>query len=79
MNKNLTVYPISSGSELNIFANDNFIAVSILDMHGNVIKTYPSKPVSHTKIDISTLTRDTYIIQVHYSQNKVNRSVFVKT
>lgn len=78
MEKNLTVYPISSGDMLNIFANDDFEHIKIMDMAGNVVFTEQNHSGSEGHINISQLANATYIIEVAYANRQTARSVFVK-
>lgn len=79
MEKNLTVYPISSGDELNIFANQQFEQVRILDMAGNIMHDVNASANTKYTINIKTLPKATYIVEVIYNDRKKGRSVFVKT
>lgn len=79
MNNNLTVYPISSGDMLSIFSNENFGRIRIMDMAGNVVYDATIILTHNLQVDISALSRDTYIVEVGYANNKTARSVFVKT
>lgn len=78
MEKNLTVYPISSGDILNIFANEDFSRIRIMDMAGNEVYTVSMQSGQKLQVDISSLNRSTYIVEVEYSNKKTARSVFVK-
>lgn len=78
MEKNLTVYPIASGDMLNVFANNEFSNIKILDMHGNVVCTAINIGGLQGSIDIRGLDSATYIVEVVYTDNKKARSVFVK-
>lgn len=77
MEKNLTVYPISSGDMLNIFANEDVGHIRIMDMAGNIVQDI-SKTGTKIQVDISSLSRNTYIVEVEYANKKTARSVFVK-
>lgn len=80
MDKNLTVYPISTGDKLNIYANNAFDSIRILDMQGNeVYSSNSNSRSSKSQLDIQELANATYIIEVMYPDNKTARSVFVKT
>ncbi len=78
MDKNLTVYPIASGNMLNIFANDVFADVRIMDMAGNVVCTNKNSTGASCQVDIKELANATYIVEVVYADKKTARSVFVK-
>lgn len=78
MEKNLTVYPISSGDILNIFANDDFEDIRIMDMDGNVVHAVTNSGGAHSQVNIQELGNATYIIEIVYSNGKKARSVFVK-
>lgn len=78
MDKSLTVYPIASGNMLNIFANDNFAGIRIMDMEGNVALSSINIEHNQWQIDITNLQRATYIVEVVYVSGKTARSVFVK-
>lgn len=78
MDKNLTVYPIASGNKLNIFANEGFGNVKIMDMAGNVVLNSIHPVNSQWQMDIIDLASATYIVEVVYTNSKIARSVFVK-
>lgn len=78
MDKNLTVYPIASGDMLNIFANENFGSIKIMDMTGNVVCNSENESGTSGQVSIKELENATYIIEVVYANNKTARSVFVK-
>ena len=78
MEKNLTVYPISSGDILNIFANDDFNDIRIMDMMGNVVHVATNNGGAHSQVNIQGLENATYIIEIVYADRKTARSVFVK-
>lgn len=78
MDKNLTVYPISSGDMLNIFSNEDFGRVRIMDMAGNVAYDAAMFSAHKLQVDIGFLGRGTYIVEVEYTNKKAARSVFVK-
>jgi hypothetical protein len=78
MEKSLTVYPISTGNELSIFANDMFKSIKIMDMDGNVLHTTVNISSLQETIDIEHLPNATYIIEILYENNRTGRSVFVK-
>ncbi len=78
MDKNLTVYPISSGDMLSIFSNEDFGHVRIMDMSGNIVYDATILSSQNLQVDIAVLTRDTYIVEVEYGNKKTARSVFVK-
>lgn len=79
MAKLLNVYPISTGDELDIFANHNFNQVKIMDMAGNIVYNSQHKICSRCTLNIHALPYDTYIIEVSYLDNRTAWSVFVKT
>lgn len=78
MEKHLTVYPISSGNVLNVFAGGKLHSLRILDMHGNEAMVSGSIHSADIQVDISTLDNATYIVEVVYEDKKTARSVFVK-
>lgn len=78
MEKNLTVYPISSGDMLNIFSGEDFGHVRIMDMAGNVVYDASMLLAARLQVDISALSQGTYIVEVEYTSKKAARSVFVK-
>ena len=78
MEKNLTVYPIASGDMLNIFANDAFDDIRIMDMNGNVVHAATNTGGVHSQVNIQGLENATYIIEIVYANKKTARSVFVK-
>lgn len=79
MDKNLTVYPISTGNELNIFSGENVSAVRIMDMSGSIVCGPLQLDGVHHKIDIKHLPHATYIVEVVFADKRTGRSVFVKT
>lgn len=79
MNKNLTVYPISTGTELNIFSNDLISHIRIMDMAGNIVYDKAGENSTQSVIDIKDLASATYIVEVSYENASCNRSVFVKS
>lgn len=79
MDKDLTVYPISSGDKLNVYANNIFDTIRILDMQGNVVFTRQNYSTHKGQVDIRELENATYIIEVKYPDEKTARSVFVKS
>lgn len=79
MSKQLNVYPISTGNELDIFANHSFNKVKIMDMAGNVVYNSGHKMCNRCTLNIRALPFATYIVEVSYSDNNTARSVFVKT
>lgn len=79
MKKELIVYPIASGSILNVFATNEYSALRILDMEGNVIMDVTTRPGTHSKLDIHELDDATYIVEVTCVNEHKARSVFVKT
>lgn len=78
MEKNLTVYPISAGDVLNIFANYDFTHVRIMDMEGNIVSQAAHDNATQWQMDIHSLASATYIVEVVYANSKTARSVFVK-
>lgn len=78
MLKNLNIYPIPTGEELNIFSSDDIQELKIMDMHGNLMFAGNSLHGSHNRIDIKNLPSDTYIVEVVFENEKTGRSVFVK-
>lgn len=78
MLKNLNIYPIPTGEELNVFSSDDIQELKILDMHGNLMYTCNGLQGSHNRIDIRHLPGDTYIVEVVFINTKTGRSVFVK-
>jgi len=78
MDKHLTVYPIASGDMLNVFANDVFAGIRIMDMAGNIVYRDTNVSGASKQVDIKELANATYIIEVVYADNKTARSVFVK-
>ncbi len=78
MSKELNVYPISTGNELDIFANHNFNEVKIMDMAGNIVYNAQHSKCDRCTLNIRALPYATYIIEVSYLDNKTARSVFVK-
>ena len=78
MDKHLTVYPIASGDMLNVFANDVFAGIRIMDMAVNIVYRDTNVSGASKQVDIKELANATYIIEVVYADNKTARSVFVK-
>jgi len=78
MDKNLTVYPIPTGNELNVFATESIMEVRIRDMQGGIVQQHVLSGVKRGVIDIKGLPLDTYIVEAVFENNKTGRSVFVK-
>ncbi|MCB9047262.1 MAG: T9SS type A sorting domain-containing protein [Chitinophagales bacterium] len=79
MDKHLTVYPIASGDMLNIFADNDFGEIRIMDMAGNMVYHDINTIGSKSQVNIKELESATYIIEIVYANQKTARSVFVKT
>ncbi len=79
MDKNLTVYPISTGKELNIFSDDEIDHVKIMDMSGNIVYDRNSNHKTQNTIDIDHLENATYIVEVSFHNKRKSRSLFVKS
>ena len=79
MDSNLTLYPISTGNELNVFSELPIMQIKIMDMAGNLVDERLADPDTTHKIDIQHLPNATYIVEVLFLNNKSKRSVFVKT
>ncbi len=78
MEKNLTVYPISTGNELTVFATEQISAIKIMDMHGIVMYEAHSQDAQQNVIDIQSFPNDTYIVEVDFCNQRKGRSMFVK-
>lgn len=78
MDKNLVVYPISKGDELNIFSTDITAVIKIMDMQGNIVAGPVHPNNRHCVLDIKKLSSATYIVEATFQNNKTSRSVFVK-
>lgn len=79
MDSNLTLYPISTGNELNVFSEIPVKYVKIMDMAGSLIDECTVKAATNLTIDIQHLPNATYIVEVLFDNNRSKRSVFVKT
>ena len=78
MDKNLTVYPITTGNELSVFSTENIHEIRIMDMQGGVVYSQPLTGVKKSIIDIKNLPESTYIVEALFENNKTGRSIFVK-
>lgn len=78
MNKNLTVYPISNGRQLNIYCNYNIQKIYIKSLNGTQLYSSDDKG-KELCINIEHLQRATYILEVEFDNTTKTRSVFVKT
>ena len=78
MDKNLTVYPIPTGNELNVFATENIREIRIMDMQGGLVQHHILTGVRRSVIDIKALPDSTYIVEALFDNRKTGRSVFVK-
>ncbi len=78
MDKNLTVYPISTGDELNVFSSADAAAVRIMDMSGNIVAGPVGVHGRQNKVSIKHLPGATYIVEVTFENSRTGRSVFVK-
>lgn len=76
--KSLTVYPISSGDELNVFAGAKMTQVRIMDMHGNVLIETSCENQKNCTLNIQPLDSNTYLAEVTFNDEHTERSVFVK-
>lgn len=79
MDKNLTVYPISTGNELTIFSVACVSGIRIMDMHGNTVLMNTGISGAHHIINIKELPEATYIVEVSFDERRMGRGVFVKT
>jgi hypothetical protein len=78
MSKNLKVYPIPTGNELNVFATGNIAELRIMNLSGNIVYTAKGHESQTEIINIRELPMDTYIVEVVCEDNKHCRSMFVK-
>lgn len=78
MDKNLTVYPIPTGNELNVFSTENIREIKIMNMQGLVVYENYSSSAKQNTINIKELPEATYIVEVVFENKKTGRSVFVK-
>jgi hypothetical protein len=78
MDKNLTVYPITTGNELSVFSTESIQEIRIMDMQGGLVYTQPLTGVKKSIIDIKNLPDSTYIVEAVFENNKTGRSIFVK-
>lgn len=78
MDKHLTVYPISTGDQLNVFATDEVSSIRVMDMNGNVLTAAENIYNKHKVLDIGKLPGATYIVEVTFLDKRISRSVFVK-
>lgn len=78
MDKHLTVYPIPTGNELNVFSTESIREIRIMDMQGGLVVSHTLAGVKRGVIDIKNLPGNTYIIEAVFENNKTGRSVFVK-
>ncbi|MCB0700930.1 MAG: T9SS type A sorting domain-containing protein [Chitinophagales bacterium] len=79
MDSNLTLYPISTGNELNVFSDEPIKHIKIMDMAGNLVNECSAHASTQNTIDIRHLPNATYIVEVQFDNNRLKRSVFVKT
>lgn len=78
MDKNFTVYPITTGNELSVFSTENIQEIRIMDMQGGVVFTQPLTGVKKGIINIKSLPDSTYIVEAIFENNRTGRSIFVK-
>jgi hypothetical protein len=78
MDKHLTVYPISTGDQLNVFATEELSCIRVMDMGGNVLTITDDVHGKHDIMDIGNLPSATYIVEVTFLDRRTCRSVFVK-
>ncbi|MBS1771338.1 MAG: hypothetical protein JST82_00670 [Bacteroidetes bacterium] len=78
MDKNLMVYPISSGNELDIFSTEAICSYKIMDMNGTMLIGDNSIDGKHNIVNIAILPSATYILEATFVNKRTGRSVFVK-
>jgi hypothetical protein len=78
MDKSLTVYPIPTGNELNVFSAEQISTIKIMDMQGGVVFEGNGDRSKQNVINITALSPATYIVEVVFPDRKTARSVFVK-
>lgn len=79
MDKSLTVYPISTGDQLNVFAAEDMCCIRVMDMAGNEMVNAKDIRCKQNVIDIGHMPGATYIVEVTFLNTKrTGRSVFVK-
>lgn len=78
MQKPLTIYPIHSGNELDIFSTESVGNITIMNMEGDIILNANGWKGNHHTLDIAVLPANTYIIEVTFDNKRTTRSVFVK-
>ena len=78
MDKQLVIYPISTGDELNVFSTEHIRGIRIMDMSGNVLIGKENFKGRQNTVDIKQLPGATYIVEVMFTDSRVTRSVFVK-
>ncbi len=76
--KDLAVFPIPTGNELNIFSTQNIREIKIMDMKGGVVCSFLLAGARQNVIDIKGLPCSTYIVEALFENDKTGRSVFVK-
>ena len=79
MDKDLMVYPIPAGSELNVFSTESIRTIKIMDMRGELFYSNDTHNGLHNIINIQLLPCDTtYMVEVCFDSGRNCRSVFVK-
>lgn len=71
---NLKVYPNPAADVVNISSNKKIISSTIIDMTGKKVKSFEGGD----QINVSSLAKGTYMLQVHYGNGAVENTKLIK-
>ncbi len=74
----LSIYPISAGNELNVFATQPVSHIRILNLRGELMSDHDCPHTTHCIINIRDLPNATYFAEVDIDGEKPIRYAFVK-
>lgn len=70
----LKVYPNPAADVVNLSSNKEILSVSVLDMSGKKVQTFKGAK----EINVSSLAKGTYILQVYYATGSVENTKLIK-
>lgn len=74
----LSIYPISAGNELNVFATQAIDHVRIISLQGEPMGEHQCPHTRHCILDIRSLPAGTYFAEVTIDEQRPLRYAFVK-
>jgi len=72
---NLKVYPNPASDVVNISSNKDIKAITVLDMSGKKVQSFQT---TNKQINVSSLAKGTYILQVYYGNGAVENTKLIK-